>query len=142
MKLIALAFAILAAVPQALKWMAYYMALKMGDCILPAAKCLIKDNDQAWILNLMYGPNWFTTTGLLIGGIGFVISFIIMKVLQVIDDRKTQKMVDRGVSSAQGGGAQNPNVQGRHIQMHGRQEDAYGRMPRPPAFDKYGRPRE
>lgn len=136
MKLLALIFAILAAVPQALKWMVFFAAKKMGDCTLPAKECLINDNDQAPILNMLYGPNFFTTYGLWIGGAGFVIFFTAMKVMQILDDRKTQRMVDRGVSQAHGA------QQGRHIQTQGRSEESYGRMPRPPAFDKYGRPRQ
>lgn len=137
MKLLALVFAILAAVPQALKWMAYGFAKKMGDCTLPAKECLINDNDQAEMLNMLYGPNWFTTYGLWIGIAGFVVFFGAMKVMQAIEDKKTQKMVDRGVDRAHGGTIDRT---GRHIQSKG--DSNYGRMPRPPAFDKHGRPRQ
>lgn len=140
MKLIALVFAILAAVPQALKWMAYFFAKKLGDCTLPAKECLIKDNDQADILNKIYGPNWFTTTGLWIGLGGFIVFFVAWKVMDFLENRKVQRMVDKGVNQANGGGT--VDREGRHIQARGADEASYGRMPRPPAFDKYGRPRK
>lgn len=134
MKLLALIFAVLAAVPQALKWMAYGFA-RMNNCTLPAKECLINDTDQAELLNKIFGPNWFTTTGLWIGLAGFVVFFGVMKVMSIIDDRKSAAAMNRadrqsGVGRSMG--------QGRADQPR----SDYGRAPRPPAFDRYGRPRD
>lgn len=135
MKFLAMIFAILAAVPQALRWMANWFANYNG-CKLPAEECLIKDNDQSAILNMIYGPTWFTTTGLWVGIAGFVVFFAGMKIQQYLENRKISEMMvkaDRksGVGHAMGQGSPNQP-----------RTDGYGRMPRPPAFDKYGRPRE
>jgi hypothetical protein len=135
MKFFALIFAVLAAVPQALKWMAYGFA-RMNDCTLPAKECLIKDNDQSEMLNKIFGPNWFTTTGLWIGIAGFVVFFGAMKVMSIIDDRKSRAAMNRADKQS---GVGRSMGQGRHDQPR---SDTYGRSPRPPAFDRYGRPRD
>jgi len=132
MKFLALIFAILAAVPQALKWMAYGFG-RMNDCTLPAKECLVKDNDQSEMLNLIYGPNWFTTTGLWIGIAGFLVFFAGMKVQQFLEKRKIDEMMTKADRHA---------GVGHHSSRGQSRTDDYGRMPRPPAFDKYGRPRK
>lgn len=131
MKFIALIFAVLGIVPQALRGMAYGFAT-MSKCKLPATTCEIGGNDQSHILNLLYGPNWFTTTGLWIGGIGLVVSLVAMKILSVIDDRRSMSTMNR---------ADRRSGVGHGPRGHGVEPEREGRMPRPPAFDKYGRPR-
>lgn len=135
MKFLALIFAVLGAVPQALKWMAYWFA-HMNGCTLPAKECLIKDNDQSELLNKIFEPNWFTTTGLWIGAAGFVVFFSGMKIQQFLENRKISQMMTKADRSA---GVGHSMGQGTPNQPR---SDGYGRMPRPPAFDKYGRPRE
>lgn len=131
MKFIALIFAVLAIVPQALRGMAYGLA-SMNECTLPAKTCEIAGNDQSDILNMLWGPNWFTTTGLWIGGAGLVLSLVIMKVLSMIDDYKSRSTMNRADQrSGVGHGSRGP----------GTSPESEGRMPRPPAFDRYGRPR-
>lgn len=124
MKFILSLFAALAIVPQALRGMVWVMAT-MNKCTLPAQKCEFGGNDQSAILNMIWGPNFYTTTGLYIGGAGLVVTLVIMKILMVIDDKKSQRTIGRGVNDA------NDAQSG----------EKYGRAPRPPAFDKYGRPR-
>jgi len=141
MRLIALAFAILAIVPQALKWMAYGLA-RMNSCTLPARECLVGDNDQSKILNMLWGPSFWTTTGLWIGGAGLVLCIIVMKVLSIIDDRKSQAAMDRADRRAGvGHGSRGPGSTPRGHDR-GNDRETEGRMPRPPAFDRYGRPRD
>lgn len=136
MRLIALVFAILAAVPQALKWMAYGFA-RVNDCTLPAKECEIGGNDQSEILNMIWGPNWFTDTGLWIGVIGLAVCLVIIKIISFIDDRKASAAMTRADRQAGVGGRM-----GQGTPAQPRSGDDYGRMPRPPAFDKYGRPRQ
>lgn len=137
MRLIALVFAILGIVPQALKWMAYGLA-RMNTCTLPSADCEIGGNDQSAILNMLWGPSWWTTMGLYIGGAGLVIALIAMKVMSVIDDRKSQAAMNRADKrSGVGHGSR-----GQGASPRGQERDTDGRMPRPPAFDRYGRPRD
>lgn len=132
MRLIALIFAVLAIVPQALRGMAYGLT-QMNECALPAVECEIAGNDQSHIINLLWGPNWFTTTGLWIGGIGLLVTIVIIKVMTFIDDRKSQAAMNRADKrSGVGHGSKGP----------GANHSAEGRMPRPPAFDRYGRPRD
>lgn len=138
MKFFALIFAILAFVPRALQWLVAFLAEKMGGCTLPAKTCMINDIDQSELLNKLYEPNWFSTTGTTIGIIGFVIFFGAMVVMDLIDKYKTQKMLDKGTRHVSGGGVVDRD--GTHYQS--RNEKDYGRMPRPRGFDKYGRPRE
>lgn len=135
MKFIALIFAVLAAVPQALKWMVYGFG-RMNDCTLPATVCDIGGNDQAETLNLLFNPNWFTTTGLYVGGAGLVVSLAVMKVQSMVDDRRSRSTMNRADRRAGIGGGMG---QGSADQPR---TDAYGRQPRPPAFDRYGRPRQ
>lgn len=137
MKFVALIFACLAIIPQALKGMVYGLA-SMNKCTLPAKECLIGDNDQSKILNMLYGPSFWTTTGLWIGGAGLVVCIIIMKIMTTLENRATNATYDRA-------GRQNGGQQGSQRRAQSRQaetgDDGYGRAPRPPAFDRHGRPR-
>lgn len=135
MKYIALIFAILGIVPQALRGMAYGLA-SMSKCTLPAKVCEINGNDQSGILNMLYGPSWYTTTGLWIGGIGLVVSLVAMKIMSVISDRRSMATMNR--ADRRSGVGHGPG--GRGAEPYDRERE--GGMPRPPAFDKYGRPRK
>lgn len=125
MKFIATLFAVLAIVPQALRGMVWVMAT-MNKCTLPTQKCEFGGNDQSELLNMIWGPNLYNTTGLYVGIGGLIITMVIMKVLMTIDDKKSQRTVSKA---------------GRDS-SEGQPPEKYGRAPRPPAFDKYGRPRD
>lgn len=134
-KLAAVAFSVLAAVPQALKGMAYGLG-RMNDCALPATTCMISDVDQSHVLNMLYGPSFWTTTGLWIGGVGAVISIAAMRVIDWRDNADARKAMDRVERQAElnaraaGGGRTDGNA---------KRGNEYGRMPRPGYGSRSGR---
>lgn len=146
MKFITLIFAILATVPQAIKWMAFGFA-RMNKCPdLPAKVCNIKGNDQSEILNKMFTDNWFNTTGLYIGIAGFVIMMIVMKIFSIIDARKANEIMDRadkfngvGRDMESDSGERQRSDMGYGNYTRGRPRDRHGYI-RKSGFDKYGRP--
>lgn len=146
MKFITLIFAILAAVPQAIKWMAFGFA-KMNKCSdLPTKICEIKGNDQSEILNKLFADNWFNTTGLYIGLAGLMVMMIISKIFSVIDTRKANEIMDRadkyqgvGRNMEADSGEKPRSDMGHGSYTRGRPRDRHGYV-RKAGFDKYGRP--
>lgn len=133
MKFIALVFAIVAIVPQALRGMAFGLA-RINECTLPATECEIGGNDQSHVLNLLWGPSFWTTTGLWIGGAGLVASLVVLKLLAIIENRKATSIMIKA-DRRSGVGQAGPRDGSGH------RDGTNGRMPRPPGFDRHGRPR-
>jgi len=110
MKYPTLLFAILAAVPQALRQIAL-LFLKSYKCAAGSEICLIHGINRAPILNMLAEPNWFNTIGLRIGLAGTALGMVGMYLVARSNRRKAEAIINRAHEHqvhARAGGASLP----------------------------------
>lgn len=94
MKFLAIIFATLAILPQAIKGFASWF-YGFNKCAVGAPKCMVSGQDQGHLLGILYNPNFFNTTGLWIGIGGTVLALAGMYVQKLINDRQTDEVIDK-----------------------------------------------
>lgn len=94
MKFLAIIFATLAILPQAIKGFASWF-YGFNKCAVGAPKCLVNGVDQGHLMGLLYNPNFFNTTGLWIGLGGTVLAIAGMFVQNAINNRQTNDVIEK-----------------------------------------------